>query len=343
MYWNPKRTLSYNAIYNLIVGNRGGGKTVGALTYCIKRWLKNNKWEWGYTRRYNTEMDKVKENDKLFKDLIELGESGNPDFQFAREHEFTCDGETLRCDGNVMGYSFTLSDQAMYKGNPYPRVRVNIFEEFLIDKGFRRYLPNEVETFLELDQTIDRDRDQLRWLMLANLISENNPYFTYWNLNTPYQSTRKLYGNDNQVLVELVQDEELIAKKKATRRGQLMDGTRYGNYAIENVSLRDTNEFLSKKTATCEYRFTLLYYDQKIGIWYDVRNGIFYVSPDVDKQCPLQFAATTEDQKPNIMLLKGAKKSPFVARLMDAYNKGCVYYETQKVKAWFRDIARMAL
>lgn len=344
MYWTPKRTLSYNAIYNLIVGNRGGGKTVGALKHCIDRYLKRPKdFQFGYTRRYKTEMQKVSDDNKLFKDIVELGYAGVPGFEFAKEHEFTVDGELLRCDKEVMGYNFVLTDQAMYKGNPYPKLKINIFEEFLIDKGFRRYLPNEVETFLELDQTIDRDRDQLRWLMLANLISVNNPYFTYWNVDVPYDSTRRLYGNDNQVLVELVEDPDLIEKKKSTRRGQLLEGTRYGAYAIENKSLRDSVEFIAKKTSTCEYKFTMLYYDMEIGIWYDVRNGCFYVSPDVDSQCPLRFAATTEDMQPNIMLLKGSRKSPFVARLMEAYNAGCVYYENAKVKGWFRDIARMAL
>ena len=344
MYWQPKRTLSYNALYNLMVGNRGGGKTVGALSDCIQKYLKRPKsFEFAYTRRYNTEMQKVTENNKLFKDIVDLGSRGVAGFEWAVQHEFTCDGETMRCDGEVMGYLFTLSDQAMYKGNPYPKVKINIFEEFLIDKGFRRYLPNEVETFLELDQTIDRDRDKLRWLMLANLISVNNPYFTYWNLDIPYGSTRRLYGNDNQILVELVEDADLIEKKKRTRRGQLLAGTKYGEYAIENKSLRDSAEFLGKKTSTSEYRFTILYYDMEIGVWYDVRNGIYYVSPDVDMQCPLRFAATTEDQQPNIMLLKGMKKSPFLARLIEGYNKGCVYYENAKVKAWFRDIVRMSL
>ena len=342
MYWEPRRTLSYNAIYNMIIGNRGGGKTVGSLHFVLDQYLKsrttNEPKHFFYLRRYKEELKKLTQmqNGKLFEDIERLG--------FNKGHKLKCEGNIISCDGKAFGMACALTDAAILKSTPFPHTRIGIFEEFLIDKGFRRYIPNEVEQFLEVDQTIDRDRDQLRWLMLSNAIDvDNNPYFTYWNVDMPYNSTRKLHGNDNQVLVELVADPEFIEKKRRTRRGMLMEGTKYGDYAINAKSLRNDATFIAKKTDSCEYKFTLLYYDQRLGVWFDVKNGVFYISPDVDSQWPIKFSATTDDHKPNVMLLKGSKKSIFIQRLLDAYNKGCVYYETQRVKGWFRDIMRMAL
>lgn len=40
MYWNPNKTLSYNKLFNFIVGSRGGGKSFGAKDLCIRRFLK---------------------------------------------------------------------------------------------------------------------------------------------------------------------------------------------------------------------------------------------------------------------------------------------------------------
>lgn len=344
MYWSPEITLSYNAIYNLILGNRGGGKTLGALCYSINQALRSRRATQGkeidqfvYVRRYKEELKNVtkKQNGKLFDDIKRL--------KFFPSVDLRAEGNILYADQDVIGYALALTDADMYKSIPMPNVKLGIFEEFIMKKGFRHYLPGEVETFLDLDQTIDRDRDQLRWLLLGNNVTSNNPYMTYWDCDVPWRSKRKLYGNDNQILVELVEDPEFIEKKKATRRGKLITGTRYGDHAIENKPLIDTNEFVMKKPGTSEYRMTLIYYDKMIGVWLDVKNGQFYISPDVDTQYPIVFATTTEDQAPNVMLLKGAKKSPMIKRLLDAYYLGCVYYENKKVKSWFRDIIRMSM
>lgn len=344
MYWHPKMTLSYNAIYNIILGNRGGGKSVGALRYVIDQALRSRRETNGeqvdqfvYVRRYKEELKKVTQmqNGKLFDDIKRLG--------FFPSVTLRAEANIIYADDTIIGYALALTDADMYKSIPMPNVKTGIFEEFIMKKGYRHYLPAEVETFLDLDQTIDRDRDQLRWLMLANNVSSNNPYMTYWDCDVPWQSKRKLYGNDNQILVELVEDPEFIEKKRGTRRGRLIEGTRYGDHAIMNKALTDSNDFVCKKPKSSEYRMTLIYYDKKLGIWLDVKNGQFYVSPDVDRQYPIVFAATTDDQQPNVMLLKGAKKSPMIKRLLDAYYLGCVYYENKKVKAWFRDIIRMSM
>lgn len=58
MFWNIKHTLSYRALFNYIIGNRGGGKTFGAKQYVIEQFLKNQK-EFIYLRRYRTELQKL--------------------------------------------------------------------------------------------------------------------------------------------------------------------------------------------------------------------------------------------------------------------------------------------
>ena len=131
--------------------------------------------------------------------------------------------------------------------------------------------------------------------------------------------------------------------KKSTRFYQSIEGTAYAAYAAENKFLRDNQYFIKKKTRDAEYQFTMIYYDYLIGVWRDYRNGCYVISEDVDKQCRLVYATTTETQEPNTMLLRGFKSSVHLSNLKKAYDMGCVYYENQKLHNWFRDIVRMGL
>lgn len=58
-------------------------------------------------------------------------------------------------------------------------------------------------------------------------------------------------------------------------------------------------------------------------------------------QYPHKYSATTNDHKPNILLMQKAKKLTLLGNLIDAYQSGCVRYENMKLKNWFRDIMRM--
>ena len=43
LYINIPLTLSYNALWNFILGMRGGGKTYGSLKYGIEQFLKKER------------------------------------------------------------------------------------------------------------------------------------------------------------------------------------------------------------------------------------------------------------------------------------------------------------
>ena len=63
MFWNIKRTLSYNCLFNFIIGQRGVGKTYGSLKWAIERYLKKEKMgethQFLYLRRMKVELDKL--------------------------------------------------------------------------------------------------------------------------------------------------------------------------------------------------------------------------------------------------------------------------------------------
>ena len=57
IFYDYQRILSYNALLNFIIGERGVGKSYGAKKYVAQRFIKKHK-QFVYLRRYKTELSK---------------------------------------------------------------------------------------------------------------------------------------------------------------------------------------------------------------------------------------------------------------------------------------------
>lgn len=337
LYWNIQKPLSYNCLWNFIIGMRGGGKTYGSLKWCIEQHLKNKKngktWQFVYVRRMKTELEKltISRGGRIFEAVKE---------EFP-EHELKAESNILYCDNEICGYSISLSTASILKSDTFPNVWCIIFDEFIIDnRGTYHYLKDEVTKWLDLYETIARKRD-VRVFFLSNAVSITNPYFDYWHLDKPHNGDIQRFGNGKQILVQNFVSPTLSTMKKQSRFGQIIAGTDYAEYAYDNEWLLDNEDFIEHKTQRCYYFVTLRYKDNWLGIWCDPDTWLFYVSNDVDLQFPKKYSVTTDDHKPNVMLFNSAKKLGFMKKLMDAYQLGAVRYENMKLKNWFRDIMRM--
>ena len=60
MFYDFNKLLSYNALLNFVIGERGVGKSFGAKKFVISDYLKNEN-EFVYIRRYKTELDNAYE------------------------------------------------------------------------------------------------------------------------------------------------------------------------------------------------------------------------------------------------------------------------------------------
>ena len=216
MWYDKQALLSHNKILNMVLSNRGGGKTFNMTRWGIDD-FKKTKRQCVWVRRYQTEIDEMLNNDKFF-DAVREYYPGD---------EFSIQANLGLVNGEVAFYFIALSKSRQLKSNNYPHVNKIVFDEFIIDKGKVTYLKNEVEVFLDLYETVARTRDNVRAVLLANAITVNNPYFLYWDIRV---DPDKRFTVKGQVCVELFTDDEFIRKKKASRFGQLVAGTRYGAY-----------------------------------------------------------------------------------------------------------------
>ena len=183
-FYSYDKILSYNAMINVLIGERGVGKTYGAKVFALNRFLKKGE-QFVYLRRYKSELTESVGSEKKQKFFNQV-------MQEFPDQELKNTSSTLLCDNKICGYAMPLSTAHILKSASYDKVKTIIFDEFIIDKGVYHYLSNEVDQFLDLLETVGRLRN-IRIFMLGNAISSTNPYFVYFNLSLPYNSDVKLF------------------------------------------------------------------------------------------------------------------------------------------------------
>ena len=319
MWYDYSKALSYNAMFNFIIGERGVGKTFGAKKYVINRFLKKGE-QFVYLRRYKTELkESCGDTGKFFGELQEL----------FPEHNLSVSGHNIKCDKKTMGYALALSVANILKSTSFNKVTTIIFDEFIIDKGCYHYLQNEVEQLLDIVETIARLRD-IRVFFLGNAISITNPYFTYFDLSLPYKSDIKTF-KDGLILVNYIKNIEYREIKHETRFGKLIAGTKYSNYAIDNEFLRDSKTFIKKKSQNAQHYFIFKYKGETYGVWNDWKEGEIFFSKAYDPQCPIIFSVTSEDHNEQSIMLK-LRSSVFFKSVIEHYRISKLFFESQTIK-----------
>lgn len=321
MWYDKQQLLSHNKIMNMVLSNRGGGKT-----FHFTRWgiddFKKNKNQTVWVRRYQTEIDEMLLNGKFFDAVRE----------YYPNDELTIEGNLGKVNGEVAFYFIALSTSRQLKSNNYPFVNKIVFDEFIIDKGRVTYLKAEVEVFLDLYETVARTRDNVRAILLANSITIVNPYFLFWNIKP---DTGRRFTVKGQVCVELFTDADFIAQKQKSRFGQLVKGTRYSDYAIENKWLLDSDTFIEPKTPKSEFMLAMKYNGVYYGFWVDYHVGLIYVNKQYDPSSYSLFCLQKDDHEANLLLVKSLSDSKRIQRIVFAFRNGLLRFEDMQVKNQF--------
>ena len=271
IYYNINNTITFDALFNFIIGERGCGKTYSSKKFAINRFLKTGE-QFVYLRRYKTELSESVGDEKDAKFFKKI-KSEFPD------HKFRVSGEKLYCDNKICGYALSLSTALILKSAEFDKVKTIIFDEFIIDGGSSyHYFKNEVEHFLEFYESIARLRD-VRVLFLANAISITNPYFTYFDITLPYGNKNIKTFKNGLILIEYIKNLKYREVKKQSKFGQIIEGTKYSEYAIDNKFLRDNKSFVKKKGEKSKFFFIIKYDDTNYGVWRDFYSESISISP----------------------------------------------------------------
>lgn len=324
-WFDYQHVKDHNCLFNFIVGERGNGKTYGFKKMALAEYFKTGG-KFLYIRRYDVELNKS--GASFFRDI---GKE-YPDFEFEFKAGKAGSNFYYKNEAGVkhhIGYGAAVTTGSKDKSISYDDVVMICFDEFITEKGLGGYVTDEVRKFLNLYETVARMRD-IPIYFLANALTAHNPYFEFFNVTLPYNKT---YSKKGDIYIEVTESKAYRKAKKESRFGKLIEGTDFAEFAIDNKFYLDTNAFVQKKTANCKPFHTIYYQGNSYGLWWDNREGKMFLSKDTDPSCKFSSALTAEDHSPNRFYFKNGKSVPWLLRMIQAYENGYLFFETQAVKS----------
>lgn len=173
-YYDYNRILSYNIPVNVLIGERGVGKSYGAKNYVINQYLKKHS-QFLYIRRYDNELKKVFNKDK-----------NNPkDFFDDIKHEFnniTLEAKHRKffINNECFGYAYRLTEVQDLKSDVFVNIKTIIIDEYPIEKNKRYYLPDEGMILMSLFDSVIRNRSDIKIFILGNAVNRHRIFSTFF-------------------------------------------------------------------------------------------------------------------------------------------------------------------
>ena len=188
-YYTLDKIMSENADYNIIIGERGNGKTYAIQKHLIEVFLSTGKQCFLLRRWMDDVKGSIAQNfwdGNLLSQLYDLS-GGRFTSIIYRNAKYICvsyddKGKPIIDDANTIGYVWDVNESERLKGQSFPNVQNIVYEEF-ISLATLGYIPNELTYFLNIISTIVRDRTDVKIWLLGNTVNPYNPYFEHFGIN----------------------------------------------------------------------------------------------------------------------------------------------------------------
>ena len=334
MWYTPNRQLTYNRIWNFVVGVRGGGKTFNMIKYGIEKFLKDGT-QFIYLRRQVVQLDDACVGRDTQGDLFAyIRHEG-----YFEDHELKVvsdksGGYNFYIDDKIMGYGKALSTSMSRKSMALPNVGLIIFDEFMIDDKAKieRYLgqgTNEPFIFENFYETVTRGRD-IPVFFIGNAFSMVNPYFIHFNIRFKPNPDKDIYKGKFWTVV-LWRDEAFIKSREKTQFYQATKDTKFHEHAFGNSFYLDNKDFIKKRSKESEHQFSLVYLGKTYGVWVDWNKGTYYVSTKgANTSRDKTISMSLSDNKPNNVNIRRYRNLPFMKMFRSAADTNSIFYDTQE-------------
>lgn len=331
-YYDLGPVVSANCWFNVVVGERGVGKTFGFIKRAIKRAIKFGE-EFIYLRRYATEMAPAKAN--FFTEFS----MHFPDYEFrvdGQKGQFRPivkddegDDKSKKVKWKTICHFFTLASAITIKSVNLYNVRQCIFDEFILEKGLYHYLPNEAKAFYGFVKSVDRDRDRVRWYLLGNSASSTNPYFIEWGIR-PSEMEEYTQRGDT-LFIHIARSLSFRESIKSTALARLTAGTEFDRYANQNEFLDEHNALVGSKPSRATPQWNLETIYGTFSAWVDPNDGTYYMQERLIAWDTPTLTMLPERMDENKILV--SRESRILQRVRTAYRRGgSVYYDTPRTR-----------
>ena len=182
IYWNILPILGKKADFNLVIGQRGNGKTYGVLKRFLENYKKTKK-RFCYIRRWRDDIvaSYMEQLFSPFDNVIEelFGSGFSIVYKNKKFYLVNPDGIKVDC----IGYVLSLSESHHTKSVSFVNVSEILLDEFIRMAG-EQELKDELTRFDNVLSTIIRggNKNVIVWL-LANTVSKYSPYFLRFGID----------------------------------------------------------------------------------------------------------------------------------------------------------------
>lgn len=330
MYYSSNELFSHQATINMILGERGNGKSFDAKKRMINNFLKK-KEQSVYVRRRQTDIDEVK--DLFFDDICEIFPNV----------EFKIDGKYGYINGEKAIIFMALSTSLKKKSSPFPNVTLIVFDEY-IEPSFKNpnYLKQDTFYLFELINTIVRKRDNWKLLCIGNVLSYVNPLFTSLGveIKNPENRFHKFLKDETDgnylLCVELTDTKEFREEYSKTKFAKIIKNSSYGDYAMSGKVLEDNTDFiLSERRGIHIFICSIRFKNQEIGLWYNDKSNI-YCDEIIEKDSKKKYYLTEDDMKEGYLHIKETRGTWVARELVKAMRNGEMYYKNQEIKKFMQ-------
>lgn len=344
--WN--NTLARDADITMVITARGRGKTYGARLQFIRSYL-NKGLRFAELVRYKNELPDF--TPTYFQKIEENNEFHGYIFKTTTRHAFIAkkpktDDEKPHWE--LIGYFGSLTQAVSMKKWTFSNVKWIYLDEAVIDKRIDRYhgyLRNEYSALASIVDSIARENKKNgskvkpHVLLTGNACDLMNPYFVAARIYEPPPEGYS-WWRDKTMLVHYENNKEYAeTKREDTVAGRMLKGTIDDSVANYNDFIRQTDDFVARKSKTAKFHFGVVYQMQKFGIWIDRREGYYYVTQKIPNNGEPIFALTTEDNRVNYIM--GKRVEAALRGFIDMYYMGIVRFETPELKGRFTEVLQL--
>ena len=327
-YWNLSHVLSFQRHFNFINSSRKNGKTYTYQGYIIKRAKENNE-QFMYHVRTEKQIQ-AGAFEKAFEKVLKE-QYPNLIIKFDKTEAWLCDNDGKR--ERVVGFCRSLGGTTKMKIESFPNVRWGMFDEYmLLPQNFREYVTgwNEPNLLLNQYDTIDRAENRYILFCFGNNTAFFNPYHMHPAFNIPECKEGEIWTSKNVLFQRAKMSDELKKEIEESDFGLMVEGTKYGDYAIQGEYIGDEPDFIAERPNKCVFVFSFRYDDELYGVWHEPKTGRLFVSQKLNKQKLPIFAVDTPFVRQGE--IRARREHSTMKWFGKRLNASLVYYETMEIK-----------
>lgn len=332
-YLDITLALPYQRNFIFVNGSRSIGKTYSTLKWVIKQ-CKEHDCEFVYIVR--TQDEKRAHALEMAVQKVCINEYPAVPFIYDIEKMQMVIDEDEKYYATI-GYCIALSEVQKIKKRAYPKVKYMIFDEYMLEKKDESsYIGgwNEPDKLLSLYHTIDREEDRVIVFLLGNNTSFYNPYHLHPAFNIPMIPDGHIWMSENVIFWRACPSAELKESRKDNKFLKMLEGSSYGDYAVQGEYIYDNVNLVEPLPATTRYVLTMIYKGKQMGIYVHYSSNRVFISEKIDPSCKRILALTPEDVDEGIGL--GDSRNTFVKWLKEKYKAGLLRYDAQETKSKFQ-------